>query len=145
MSVLHCFLSDIRLYSIQKKLVNRSSNWSCTRGMIRNKQCKINALKEKIHNKIHLISPGCPRPSIALQCKIMTHLKHHPFDYSKAKDWMWHKTRHNPLLSVVYFTIFKWHGNLEESFSYPRSFISSVYSSKIALIDLNWKRWLVIS
>ena len=34
-------------------LVNRSSDWSCTGGMI--------------HNRMHLIVPGCPRPSIALQ------------------------------------------------------------------------------
>ena len=32
-------------------LVNRLSYWSCTRGMI--------------HNKIHPISPSCPRPSIS--------------------------------------------------------------------------------
>ena len=38
-------------------LVNRSSNQSCTWGMN--------------HNKIHLIRPGCPRPSIALQCRIV--------------------------------------------------------------------------
>ena len=38
-------------------LANRSSNWSCARGMI--------------HNKIYLICPACPRPNIALQCRIM--------------------------------------------------------------------------
>ena len=33
-----------------------------------------------IHNKIHPISPGCPRPSIALQ--VQTHgLKHHSFHF----------------------------------------------------------------
>ena len=34
-------------------LANRLNDWSCTKGMI--------------HSKIHLIYPGCPRPSIALQ------------------------------------------------------------------------------
>ena len=33
------------------------------------------------HNKIHPISPGCPRPSIALQCRIVAlktiHYVHH--------------------------------------------------------------------
>ena len=43
-------------------LVNRSSDRSCTRG--------------KILSKIHLISPGCPRPSIALQMQNRG-LKHH--------------------------------------------------------------------
>ena len=38
-------------------LVNRSSKQSCTMGMI--------------HNKIHIISPGCPRPTIAFKCRIM--------------------------------------------------------------------------
>ena len=38
-------------------LVNRSSGRSCSRGMI--------------HNKIHLISPGCPRPNTALQSRIV--------------------------------------------------------------------------
>ena len=38
-------------------LVNRSSDRSCTTGMM--------------YNKIHIISPGCPRPDIALQCKIV--------------------------------------------------------------------------
>ena len=32
-----------------------------------------------IHDKIHLISPGCPRPSIALQCRIVAGLKCHLF------------------------------------------------------------------
>ena len=32
----------------------------------------INCTWGMICNKIHLISPGCPRPSIALQCSIMT-------------------------------------------------------------------------
>ena len=39
-------------------LVNMSSDRSCTRGMF--------------HNKIHLISPGCPRPSIALTVQLLT-------------------------------------------------------------------------
>ena len=38
-------------------LVNRSSERSCTRGMI--------------HNKFISLPPGCPRPSIALQCRIV--------------------------------------------------------------------------
>ena len=38
-------------------LVNSSSDQSCTRDMI--------------HNKFNLISPGCPRPSIALNCRIV--------------------------------------------------------------------------
>ena len=40
-------------------LVNRLTNRSCTRGMI------------MIHNKIQLISLGYPRPSKALQCRIV--------------------------------------------------------------------------
>ena len=38
-------------------VTNRSNDRSYARGMI--------------HYKIHLIRPGCPRPSIALQCRIM--------------------------------------------------------------------------
>ena len=34
------------------------SDRSCVRGMI--------------HNKIHRIRPGCPRPSIALQCRVVS-------------------------------------------------------------------------
>ena len=40
------------------------SDRSCNRGMI--------------HNKIHFSSPGCPRPSIALQMQNRD-LKHHSF------------------------------------------------------------------
>ena len=45
-------------------LVNRPSDRSCTRGMI--------------HNKIPLISRGCPRSSVALQLQDCG-LKHHSF------------------------------------------------------------------
>ena len=48
-------------------LVNRLSYWSFTRGMI--------------HIKLHLISPGCPKPSISLQMQNRG-LKHHLFPWS---------------------------------------------------------------
>ena len=38
-------------------MVSRSSNLSCTRGMV--------------HPQIHLINPGCPLPGIALQCRLV--------------------------------------------------------------------------
>ena len=44
-------------------LANWLSDWSCARGMI--------------HNKIHLICSGCPRPSIALQCRIVAKNTNH--------------------------------------------------------------------
>ena len=35
--------------------------------------------RDMIHNKIHLIIQGCPRPSIALQCRIMSSNTNHVF------------------------------------------------------------------
>ena len=43
----HCYL----------RFVETNHDQSCTRGMI--------------HYKIHLIIPGCPQPSMALQCRIV--------------------------------------------------------------------------
>ena len=62
---LHCFqpqtfmiLTTAHLYCIQWSIgIITNSDWSCTRGTI--------------HNKIYLIRPGCLRPSVALQCRIM--------------------------------------------------------------------------
>ena len=53
-------------------LVNWSSDRSCTRGMI--------------HNKLSLISPGCPRPCIALQLSNRG-LQHHSVSF-------WHDNIH---------------------------------------------------
>ena len=54
----------------QVQLVNRSSDWSCTRGMIQ--------------HKIHLNNPGCPRPSIALKMQNRG-LKYLPFNCFRWK------------------------------------------------------------
>ena len=63
-------------------LVKSSIDRLCTRGMIQ--------------NTIHLISPGCPRPGIALQVQDLG-LKHHSYHLHPAwlRDLMqeWHKSQ----------------------------------------------------
>ena len=39
--------------------------------------CSTFLTRGMIHGKIHFISPGCPRPGIAIQCKIMANNTNH--------------------------------------------------------------------
>ena len=64
-SLLKTFSGGINATVVERwTVVNRSSDRSCTRGML--------------HNKIHLTSPSCPLPSIALQVQNRG-LKHQSF------------------------------------------------------------------
>ena len=59
-----------------------------------------------IHNKIHLISPGCPQPSIALQCRIMAENTYHSINTSKVlSNKILQCTRYSSLYIVEYCNI----------------------------------------
>ena len=60
--------ADMAQWSHAKR--SRSSDRSCTWGMI--------------HTKIHLISPGCPDPGLALQCRMVSWNTIHSFSISSA-------------------------------------------------------------
>ena len=66
-------------------LVNRSSDRFYTRGMI--------------HNKIHLISPCCPRPSIASTVQSRG-LKHHSFIHSFPNIYVLFSTRMHTIRKI---------------------------------------------
>ena len=70
-------------------LVNRSSDQSCTRGMI--------------HNRIHLISRSCPGPCLALQCRIVglkTLFISFLREFAAHNDWSW-RIRYTALRALV--------------------------------------------
>ena len=69
------------------------ANQSCTRGMF--------------HNKIHLISPGCPWSSIALQIQNDA-LKHLPSQHVQPMQSFYYDQRCNPLTFQKYIYDYIW-------------------------------------
>ena len=94
-----------------------------------------------IHNKIHLISLGWSRPSIAEQCRIVTLKKHHSF-HSNIPD-VTVLTRCIYDLNISYFrngaSILQWErAGLLLNRSTDRSCTMGMIHNNIHLVSLGW-------